>query len=511
MKTIFHPKNPILLRVLFFIVAFLVLFAFYLAVALAVPYTSDHASIFLEARSIIANNFLLKGWTLSTVSYFTTEIPFYILGILIFGNTDKVIYLVSAANYALLALLIISYSSITQAGRIVPARLIISTVFSLFIAYLVSTWGFLSPNHAVGFAYCLCSLYFLRAGAAPASKTRLLFSGIFLLLAFTGDTFTIYTWGIPVCLVLFFRSFAKEYRNVCIKLLVITLAAIAIAEGLLHLITASGGFTVPGLLIKYVDYSNIPQNLYLFFIGLFDLFSVNFFGKTVLSFDSGLNLVHLLGLVVFIAALVWAIKSFGRQSIIKQILTVTILLNLAAYLFSNMPVPDRSTVRYLMPALEFGIILITDYLSDINWYRAKPVLVILVCIVIGASAIPPMARSRTSLPVASLDTFLVDHHLVNGYGPYWLASITTVHTQGVVTIRPVISPNDDYIQPFYWLAENDWFTSPATFLAFDRNNSFNISSDTAIKTFGKPDNTYKVDNYTVLVWNKNITPELRSP
>jgi len=179
MKTIFHPKNPILLRVLFFIVAFLVLFAFYLAVALAVPYTSDHASIFLEARSIIANNFLLKGWTLSTVSYFTTEIPFYILGILIFGNTDKVIYLVSAANYALLALLIISYSSITQAGRIVPARLIISTVFSLFIAYLVSTWGFLSPNHAVGFAYCLCSSIFCGPGLLLPAKPGCCFQGYF--------------------------------------------------------------------------------------------------------------------------------------------------------------------------------------------------------------------------------------------------------------------------------------------------------------------------------------------
>jgi hypothetical protein len=511
MKNIFHPKNPLLLRILFGIVAFLVLFAFYLAVCLAVPYTSDHASIFLEARSILAGNFLLKGWTLSTVSDFTTEIPFYILGIMLFGNTEKVIYLVSAANYALLALLVIGCASVSQAGRIFPGRLAISTAFSLFIAYLLSTWGFLSPNHVVSLAYCLCSLYFMRAGDAPVSKTRLLLSGIFLLLAFTGDTFTIYIWGIPVCIVLFVRSFGRENRSTCIKLLVVALAAIGLSQGLLRLIALIGGFTVPGQVIKYVDYAGIPQNVTLFFIGLFDLFSVNFFGKTVLSFNSGLNLVHLLGLVVFIAALIWAVKNLGRQTILKQILTVVILIDFAAYLFSNMPAPDRSTVRYLMPALLAGIILITDYLVDLKWYRLKAVLVILVCVVIGASLIPTMARSRTSLSVANLDTFLVDHHLANGYGPYWLASITTVHTQGAVTIRPVISPNNDYIQPFYWLAEKDWFTSKASFLAFDRDNSFNISTDTAIKTFGKPDNTYKIDNYTILVWNRNITPCLKRP
>ena len=35
--------------------------------------------------------------------------------------------------------------------------------------------------------------------------------------------------------------------------------------------------------------------------------------------------------------------------------------------------------------------------------------------------------------------------------------------------------------------------------------------DNAIKTFGNPNNIYKVDSYTVLVWNKNITPNLKKP
>jgi len=140
MKDFLRFKNKFILRVFLLALVFLGLSAFYLGVVLALPYNSDHASILLEAKSIIDHNFLLKGWTLSTVSDFTTEIPFYIIGILIFGNSDKVIYVVTAVNYALLSLTIIYYCSINQTGQIVFGRLIISVGFLLFIASLLSTW-----------------------------------------------------------------------------------------------------------------------------------------------------------------------------------------------------------------------------------------------------------------------------------------------------------------------------------------------------------------------------------
>jgi hypothetical protein len=247
MKDFLRFKNKFILRVFLLALVFLGLSAFYLGVVLALPYNSDHASILLEAKSIIDHNFLLKGWTLSTVSDFTTEIPFYIIGILIFGNSDKVIYVVTAVNYALLSLTIIYYCSINQTGQIVFGRLIISVGFLLFIASLLSTWDLLSPVHIVSLTYCLCSLFFLRGGYITINKKSLILSGIFFLLAFVGDTFTIYVWGIPVCIVLFFRSFNVEKRGQCIKLLVTTLFLIAFSQIILHLISLSGGFTVPGI------------------------------------------------------------------------------------------------------------------------------------------------------------------------------------------------------------------------------------------------------------------------
>jgi hypothetical protein len=185
---------------------------------------------------------------------------------------------------------------------------------------------------------------------------------------------------------------------------------------------------------------------------------------------------------------------------------VAILINLAEYLFGNVAI-DRSSVYYLMPSLIFGVILITSFIVESKWYQYK-LFIIICCILIGTSLIPNMSRSRINLPVSELDSFLVSHHLKNGYGPYWLASVTTVHSKGAVSIRQVYSPNDDYLHPFYWLVEDNWFSSNATFLVFDNENSFNVNTVTAINTFGKPKDTYRVDNYSVLVWDKNISPDL---
>ena len=56
-----------------------------------------------------------------------------------------------------------------------------------------------------------------------------------------------------------------------------------LSKFILYIITISGGFTVPGVNIEFVNYPNIGNNLYLSFFGVFDLFSVSFFGKPVLN------------------------------------------------------------------------------------------------------------------------------------------------------------------------------------------------------------------------------------
>lgn len=128
------------------------------------------------------------------------------------------------------------------------------------------------------------------------------------------------------------------------------------------------------------------------------------------------------------------------------------------------------------------------------------------------SLIPRMSLTRPDLPVSKLSSFLSEKNLIYGYGPYWVASITTVHSNEMVKIRAVTSSDNKYIRPFIWLAENDWYNENATFIVIDSTNvvekPFNIDWETAVNTFGQPYKTFRVDNYDILVWNRNISPDL---
>ena len=77
------------------------LFFGYLRVSWTVAATSDGAAQALQARDMLAGNWLLHGWTVSDVSFYTTELPQYVLVELVrpFGG---VIHVAAAVTYTLL-------------------------------------------------------------------------------------------------------------------------------------------------------------------------------------------------------------------------------------------------------------------------------------------------------------------------------------------------------------------------------------------------------------------------
>ena len=60
-------------------VAAILLFLCYLRVSGTQAVTSDGASITLQAWDMLHGNWLLRGWTIADVSFYTTEVPEYIL------------------------------------------------------------------------------------------------------------------------------------------------------------------------------------------------------------------------------------------------------------------------------------------------------------------------------------------------------------------------------------------------------------------------------------------------
>ena len=54
-------------------------------VARVYPVSSDDATGVLEADAVLHGNILLHGWTLSKVSFVTTDLPFYVAAVAIGG------------------------------------------------------------------------------------------------------------------------------------------------------------------------------------------------------------------------------------------------------------------------------------------------------------------------------------------------------------------------------------------------------------------------------------------
>jgi len=77
----------------------------YYRLSWTVPATSDGAAIALQAQDMLHGNWLLSGWTVGDVSFWTTELPEYALIELVRHLGTDVIHVAAATTYTLLVLL----------------------------------------------------------------------------------------------------------------------------------------------------------------------------------------------------------------------------------------------------------------------------------------------------------------------------------------------------------------------------------------------------------------------
>jgi hypothetical protein len=87
-----------------FAVAGIGLFFAYLRLSETVAVNSDGASQALQAWDMLHGNVLLRGWTLSDVSFYTTELPEYMLVELVRGLRPDVVHIAAALTYTLMVL-----------------------------------------------------------------------------------------------------------------------------------------------------------------------------------------------------------------------------------------------------------------------------------------------------------------------------------------------------------------------------------------------------------------------
>ena len=233
-----------------YVVAAVLLFLCYLRLAGTQPVTSDPATIALQAWDVLHGNWLLKGWTLADVSFYTTEIPEYMLVEIVRGLGPADVHIASALTYTLLVVL----ASLVAKGRATGMEGLVRAAIAagIMIAPQVGNGVFVllnAPDHTgTGVPVLLTWLVVDRAPRRPWVPAL-----VCLMLTWTlvGDQVALMTAVVPLALV----TLVKAYQSIIQRReaiadswyelsLAAAAAASAVAAGLIGLaIKHLGGYT----------------------------------------------------------------------------------------------------------------------------------------------------------------------------------------------------------------------------------------------------------------------------
>jgi hypothetical protein len=103
-----------------------VLFAVYLRLSRTSPENSDQANILLAASDMLHGNLLLRGWYLTDVSFYTTEVPQYALLEIFFGVHANTAHIAAAMTYTLAVVLAVLVARGGFTSRAAVTRLLIT-------------------------------------------------------------------------------------------------------------------------------------------------------------------------------------------------------------------------------------------------------------------------------------------------------------------------------------------------------------------------------------------------
>ena len=499
------------------VVVAVVLFTCYLLQSRTISAGSDGASISLQAWDMLHGNPLLRGWWVADVTFYTTELPQYMLIESVRGLSADVMHIGGAMTYTLLVLLAAFLGKGRARGRAGLVRALLAGGIMLAPQLGDGTGTLmLSPDHAGTAVPVLAVL--LLIDLAPRRWYVPVLAGLVFAWVMVADELVAVIGAVPlalVCAVRVYQGVVRHREGLRAQWYELSLAAAAVVSipvGLagIKLVEALGGWQMSMVSTKFVGGAVLARNFRLTGQGLLELFGADFFGA-----GSGRALVfavaHLLGVAMVALGFCVAVRRFlRRDGIIESVLVTAIVLNVAAYL-TTVPVTDLLGTREITAVLPFGAVLAGRLLGErVLAARAGLALGVVLAgyaAMLGFSAAQPAAAPQ----YADLTAWLRAHHLTSGISGYSQANIVTAESGGAISLRPVVGQGR-YMAATKWEGKSAWYdpgSQRANFLVLSTFGAYEVSAREAVATFGRPGRTYRYRQYTIMVWNENLFARLR--
>jgi hypothetical protein len=480
-------------------------------IAGGVPTDSDGAANILQASAMLHGNVLLRGWQLSDVSFYLTELPEYVLVVAVRGLRPDVVQICAALTYTLCVLLVVIVAKADASGREAVVRAALSA--GIAIAPLAADQRTLlsNPDHTGTAVPILLLLLLVRSSSLRYRKFAIVV--IVLSAALISDQLTLVIGVAPLLTVCLLRSRFRIMNQECRQERLLIAAACASAViGLTvpRIIKATGGWATSGIPATFVGFGSLWGNFRAAVQGLIALFGVQF--PSHLDLQTAFALIRLTALVLVVAAVLLAIRGIRPPGdLVQGVLAAAIIIDFAAYVIF-IPNPTANfreidTIVLLGAALagrtlagpltrmrlHWAIaVVVAGYAATLAWGLAQP------------------TRPAVTSPVGS---WLSEHRLTDGIAGYWAANPITVATGGAVQLAAV-QLNGRQVSPYLWETKVSAFNPGAHYANFflvnppSGTDPHPITEREVVNAFGPPAHVYRYQDYIIIVWGKNLLNEI---
>jgi hypothetical protein len=504
-------------------------FFLYLRLSRTLATNSDGASQALQAWDMLHGNLLMHGWTVGDVTFYTTELPEYMLVELARGLSADVVHVAAAVTYTLAVLLAALLAKGTATGREAVVRTLLAVGIMLAPQLGAGTLTLLSSPDHLGTSVPVLLAWLILDRARPRWYVPVV---VALLLGWTqvADPTAFYIGVLPlviVCAVRVGRGLAGREglaaQGYDIALGVGAVAGAAAAVIALHLLETHGFRAWPASTSLSPLAAIVRHNLGMTGDGLLLLAGADF-AVWPLGPTAAFIALHVVGVLLGACGIALAAWRFPRErDRVAQVLLVGIVINLSAYLIGRHAAALANT-REIAGVLPMGAALTGRLLGPRLAVTAsgRRVTAALAVVLLGYAAGLGLELSRPVVPIESqpVASWLAAHRLSSGLSGFWDSNAVTLATGEAVRIRPVRIAGGR-VRPALALEKADWYdpaTATANFVVLYPGVAGypgGLPGDAAfadqravIATFGRPAATYRVGSATILVWSRNILADL---
>jgi hypothetical protein len=518
-----------------------------------VGFDSDNATVVLQGHAMELGNLLLHGWALSLDNFWSVDVPLYAIGDIFTGVRPALLSVVPAviATLVVLVAILIATTGRGRSASVVGGLTVLGLL--AFPSYALASTLLQGPMHIGTALWALVAFYALRRGRMGWGVAV---AALFLAAGMLGDLLMVAYGTAPVLLAGLVAMVRRRSWSAGTAPVAAAIGGSALAVVGHVAIGALGAFSInpshpavpPGELL-----GNVGRALHL---------TGELLGTGTAVFPSGgvsslLQATHVVGTVVVAACFVLGVgrlvvnlfvghtvrarhgadnlpgvgakghETGADPQILDDLLVFACVGSVVTFCEFALT-PTAPYARYLVPTVIFAVALsgrTVARLWDSGFHtvgspgsrtarRSISVLrwvAVALGIVGGLGAVSGLgvilAEPVSAAPQTQLVSFLEAHHLTEGIGDYWSASITTVESSSHVRVRPVVAKRNSHIVRYLHQSSASWYTGHRFgFLVYNAASPWGgVDVATATVTFGAPTHVDVVGSYRVLIWNQPVT------